>query len=83
VGQFFGFERPTVPYAVVACVLVGLWSGFAVAICQGMAWFKRLAVVALSAPLRPSIHILRGENRAPSPGASKLLTRFREPAVFH
>jgi hypothetical protein len=50
-GQFFGFERPTVLYAVVACVLMGLWSGFAVAICQGMAWFKRLAVVAFVAML--------------------------------
>lgn len=48
-GRFFGFERSSLMFAALICVLVGLWSGFAVAICQGMAWFKRLAIVGLVA----------------------------------
>ncbi len=48
-GRFFGFPRTTEMLAALLCVLVGMWSGFAVALCQGMAWFKRLAVLGLVA----------------------------------
>ena len=47
-GSFFGF-RSGLMIAAVACVLVGLWSGFSLALCQGMSWFKRLAVAAVCA----------------------------------
>jgi hypothetical protein len=46
-GRFFNFPRATEMLAALLCVLVGLWSGFAVALCQGMAWFKRLAILGL------------------------------------
>lgn len=48
-GHFFGFERASLMFAALLCVLVGLWSGFAVALCQGMAWFKRLALIGVFA----------------------------------
>ena len=48
-GHFFNFPRPSLMLAALICVLVGLWSGFAVALCQGMAWFKRLALIGLVA----------------------------------
>ncbi len=48
-GQFFHFQRGSLMLATLICVLVALWSGFAVALCQGMAWFKRLAVIGLAA----------------------------------
>lgn len=48
-GTFFHFPRGSLMMAALICVLVGLWSGFAVALCQGMAWFKRLAVIGLVA----------------------------------
>jgi O-antigen/teichoic acid export membrane protein len=48
-GRFFHFQRGSMMLAVSICVLVAFWSGFAVALCQGMAWFKRLAVIGLAA----------------------------------
>lgn len=47
-GRFFGY-RPSLMLVALICILVGLWSGFSVALCQGMAWFKRLAVIGLVA----------------------------------
>jgi hypothetical protein len=46
-GRFFHFERETLMLAVLICGLVGCWSGFGIALCQGMAWFKRMAVIGL------------------------------------
>jgi O-antigen/teichoic acid export membrane protein len=48
-GRFFHFQKATVMAAVVVCGMVGWWSGFGMALCQGMAWFKRIAVIALVA----------------------------------
>jgi O-antigen/teichoic acid export membrane protein len=48
ISAFFDF-RPTLMMAAVGCVLVGFWSGYAVALCQGMAWFKRTAIIGLLA----------------------------------
>jgi O-antigen/teichoic acid export membrane protein len=45
---FFGF-RTTLMLVALVYILVSLWSGFALALCQGMAWFKRIAVIALVA----------------------------------
>jgi O-antigen/teichoic acid export membrane protein len=48
-GRFFHFPRASLMLAVLICGMVGWWSGFGMALCQGMAWFKRIAVVALAA----------------------------------
>jgi O-antigen/teichoic acid export membrane protein len=34
---------------VLICGMVGWWSGFGMALCQGMAWFKRIAVISVVA----------------------------------
>jgi hypothetical protein len=39
--------RPGLTFAALACVLAGLWGGFATALCQGLSWFKRLALIGL------------------------------------
>jgi O-antigen/teichoic acid export membrane protein len=46
---YFDFPRWTISIAALVCVLTGMWSGYAVALCQGMAWFKRLAIIGLVA----------------------------------
>jgi hypothetical protein len=47
-GSFFDY-RPTLMLAALIYILVNLWSIFGMALCQGMAWFKRLAVINLIA----------------------------------
>lgn len=47
--RYFEFPRWSISIAALACVLMGMWSGYAVALCQGMAWFKRMAVIGLIA----------------------------------
>ncbi|MEI8288553.1 MAG: hypothetical protein WCH99_03715 [Verrucomicrobiota bacterium] len=39
--------RPSLTFAALACVLAGLWGGLATALCQGLSWFKRLALIGL------------------------------------
>lgn len=39
--------RTGLTFAALACVLAGLWGGFATALCQGLSWFKRLALIGL------------------------------------
>ena len=46
-SDFFQFPRPTLMLAALLCVLAGLWGAFGTALCQGLAWFKRLAFIAL------------------------------------
>jgi O-antigen/teichoic acid export membrane protein len=48
-GWFFHFPRTNLMLAVLICVMVVIWSSFGVALCQGMAWFKRLAIIAVVA----------------------------------
>jgi hypothetical protein len=48
-SRFFNFPRASLMLVALVCVLVGLWSGLATLLCQGMAWFKRLAVVGIAA----------------------------------
>jgi hypothetical protein len=45
-SDFFHF-RTNLALAALACALVGLWGGLATALCQGLAWFKRLALIGL------------------------------------
>jgi len=39
--------RPGLTFAALACVLAGLWGGLASALCQGLSWFNRLALIGL------------------------------------
>jgi O-antigen/teichoic acid export membrane protein len=45
-GRFFHF-RPSLMLVALITILVTLWSGFGMALCQGMGWFKRLAIISL------------------------------------
>lgn len=44
---FFHFSRLGLLLVVVGCVWAGLWGAFATALCQGLGWFKRLALIGL------------------------------------
>jgi len=44
---FFHFPRLGLLLVVVACVWANLWAAFATALCQGLGWFKRLALIGL------------------------------------
>jgi O-antigen/teichoic acid export membrane protein len=46
IGRYFGF-RPTLAFSAIGIVLIAMWAGYAIALCQGMAWFKRLSVITL------------------------------------
>jgi len=39
--------RTGLTIAALVCVLAGLWTGLATALCQGLSWFKRLALITL------------------------------------
>jgi hypothetical protein len=45
-SDFFHFPRHLMVIVLVS-VLTGLWGGFATALCQGLAWFKRLALISI------------------------------------
>lgn len=47
-ANYVGF-RPTLVLAALGYLLVNLWSTFGLALCQGMSWFKRIAVIGLVA----------------------------------
>ena len=47
-GHFFHFPRSSLMLAVLICGMVGWWSGFGMSLCQGMTWFKRLAVIGVA-----------------------------------
>lgn len=46
-GKIFGY-RPSLMLVALITILVTLWSGFGVTLCQGMGWFKRLAIINLA-----------------------------------
>ena len=48
-AHFLNFPNTALMVAALVCVLIGWWSGFGVTLCQGMAWFKRMAVISLVA----------------------------------
>ena len=47
---FFHYS-PTLMLATLVCTLLSLWASLAGALCQGLAWFKRLACIGLLAML--------------------------------
>jgi O-antigen/teichoic acid export membrane protein len=46
-SHFFHFPRASLMLAALACVWTGLWAAFGTALCQGLAWFKRLALIGI------------------------------------
>ena len=46
-GDFFHVPRTSLTLVALVCVLAGLWGSFATALCQGLAWFKRLALIGI------------------------------------
>jgi len=50
-GDFFHIPRTSLTLIALACVLGGLWGSYVTALCQGLAWFKRLAFIGLLAAI--------------------------------
>ncbi len=46
-GDFFNIPRTSLTVIALVCVLASLWSSYVTALCQGLGWFKRLALVGL------------------------------------
>lgn len=44
-AEFFNFPRASLMLVAVICVIAGLWGTFATTLCQGMSWFRRLAII--------------------------------------
>lgn len=49
-SNFFHYDE-SLMLVSLGCVLFGLWGAFATALCQGLAWFKRLALIGFLAVL--------------------------------
>jgi hypothetical protein len=49
-SDFFHYSQ-SLMLVTLGCGLVGLWAALATALCQGLAWFKRLALIAFLAML--------------------------------
>jgi len=47
VGVFFHISRTSLTLIALVCVLGGLWASYVTALCQGLGWFKRLALIGL------------------------------------
>jgi hypothetical protein len=47
-SDFFHYSR-SLTLVTLGCALFGLWAALATALCQGLAWFKRLALIGLLA----------------------------------
>src|SRR5882724_7810317 len=48
-GDFFNLPRPSLTLIALVCALGGLWGSYWTALCQGLGWFKRLALISLLA----------------------------------
>ena len=46
-GDFFHISRTSLTIIALVCVLGGLWASYVTALCQGLGWFKRLALIGL------------------------------------
>ena len=44
-SSYFNIPRVTLTISALVTIIVGLWGAYAVALCQGMGWFKRLALL--------------------------------------
>ncbi len=50
-GDYFNIPRTGLTLIALVCVLAGLWSSYVTALCQGLGWFKRLALIGLLSAL--------------------------------
>lgn len=50
-GDFFHIPRAALTVIALVCVLGSLWSSYFSALCQGLGWFKRLALIGLLASI--------------------------------
>lgn len=50
-GDYFHIPRTSLTLIALLCVLGGLWTSYAGALCQGLGWFKRLAFIGLLAAI--------------------------------
>jgi O-antigen/teichoic acid export membrane protein len=50
-GDFYHIPRVSLTFIALVCVLGGLWTSYAGALCQGFGWFKRLALIGLLAAI--------------------------------
>src|SRR5208283_3204119 len=48
-GDFFHIPRPSLTFIALICVLANFWAAYVIMICQGLGWFKRLALIGLLA----------------------------------
>jgi len=48
-SDFFNFPRGSLMLTALLCVLAALWGAYGTGMCQGLAWFKRLAAISLLA----------------------------------
>ncbi len=48
-GHYFKIPRESLTVIALICVLANLWGSYVTVICQGLGWFKRLALVGLLA----------------------------------
>jgi hypothetical protein len=46
-SDFFHFPRASLMLTALVFALAGLWAAFATALCQGLGWFKRLALIGV------------------------------------
>jgi hypothetical protein len=50
-GDYFHISRIGLTVIALVCVLGGLWASYVTALCQGLGWFKRLALIGLLAAI--------------------------------
>ncbi len=50
-GHYFNVPRTSLTLIALLCVLTGLWGSYLSVLCQGLGWFKRLALIALLATI--------------------------------
>jgi hypothetical protein len=50
-SHYFHIPRTSLTLIALVCVLGGLWTAYASALCQGLGWFKRLALIGLLAAI--------------------------------
>jgi hypothetical protein len=50
-GNFFHIPRVSLTLIALLCVLGNLWSAYVTVLCQGLGWFKRLALIGLLAAI--------------------------------
>jgi len=50
-GNYFNIPRTSLTVIALVCVLANLWGSYMTVLCQGLGWFKRLALIALLAAI--------------------------------